>query len=128
MKGHGAKLPRKKQEAVAALIEAPTIKEAAEVVGIGQATLFRWLQEDDFKISYRQAKRRIVDQAIARLRKATSEAVSTLSDIMTDDGKPASSRVSAAKIILESAVKSVELDDLGYRIENLEREIEERRH
>ena len=36
MIGHGAKLPRKRQQAIAALIEAPTIKEAAGIVGIGE--------------------------------------------------------------------------------------------
>jgi hypothetical protein len=49
MIGHGAKLSRKRQQAIAALIEAPTIREAAGIVGIGEATLFRWLQDANFQ-------------------------------------------------------------------------------
>jgi hypothetical protein len=44
MTGHGQKLSRKKESAIAALISLPTIGDAAKLVGIGEKTLFRWLQ------------------------------------------------------------------------------------
>lgn len=40
---------------------------------------------------------------------------------MGDKDAPAGSRVTAAKTVLEMAVKAVELDDLAARIEALER-------
>jgi hypothetical protein len=120
MIGHGAKLPRKKQQAIAALIEATTIKEAAGVVGIGEATLFRWLQNTDFQSAYRDAKKRVVEQAIANVQRASGEAVETLKSIMIDDDMPASSRVACAKAILDTSVKAVELENLTARIEVLE--------
>ena len=116
MIGHGAKLPRKRQQAIAALIEAPTIREAAGIVGIGEATLFRWLQDIDFQSAYRDAKRRIVEQAIANIQRASGEAVQTLKSIMTDNSMPASSRVACAKAILDTAAKAVELENLTARI------------
>jgi len=121
MKGHGTKLPKKKHEAVVALLEHPTVKEAAQAVGIGEATLFRWLQVPDFQDAYREGKRQIVNHAISRLQQATAEAVETLREVMNDKGKPPSPRVSAAKAILEIAIKAVETEDILSRLEVLER-------
>ena len=123
MIGHGSKLPRKKQQAIAALIEAPTIKEAAGIVGIGEATLFRWLQDGDFQSAYRDAKRRVVDQAITRIQRISGQAVETLRNIMTDDNMPASSRVACAKTILDMSIKAIELENLEVRVKSLEEHI-----
>jgi len=40
---------------------------------------------------------------------------------MNDPKKPASARVSAARSILELAIKAIEIEDLEIRIEELER-------
>ena len=120
MIGQGAKITRKKEQAVAALIEQPTIRDAAQVADIGEATLFRWLQDPSFQSAYRDAKRRVVDQAISRLQRASSEAVETLRTIMNDRGKPASARVMAARTVLEYAVEAIEIEDLTERVEELE--------
>lgn len=52
----------------------PTISEAAKCTGIGEATLWRWLQDPGFQEKYREAKREVVAQAVSRLQKATSKA------------------------------------------------------
>ncbi|MGW8182080.1 MAG: hypothetical protein ACWGQW_25405, partial [bacterium] len=73
------------------------------------------------------ARRRVVQHAISRLQKVSSEAVDTLREIMTDPDKPATSRVTAARTILEMAVKAVELEDLEVRIEELEATVNEKK-
>ena len=120
MKAHGAKLPRKRHQAIAALIDQPTIKGAAQVAGIGEATLIRWMKDDTFKAAYRDAKRRIVDLAITRLQRASDEAVETLVAIMSDSDSPPTTRVACAKTILDMAVKAIQMDDVVSRIETLE--------
>jgi hypothetical protein len=120
MKVIGGKFSNKKSQAIAALLEKPTIKEAAETVGIAEATIFRWLQDPDFQKTYREAKRKLVDSAITRLQKITGEAVEALRAVMNDSESPASARVGAARVVLEMAVKAVELEDLGARLEALE--------
>ena len=60
MVGHGEKLSRKQEQAIVALLQQSTIAEAARVAGIGETTLWRWLQNDDFKVEYRSAKREAV--------------------------------------------------------------------
>jgi hypothetical protein len=49
-------------------------------------------------------------------------AVETLEAIMQDSEAPASARVSAAKAVLEMAIKAVELEDLEARITALEQQ------
>lgn len=125
MKGHGEKLSRKQEQAIVALLQMPTISEAAKCAGIGEATLWRWLQTPEFQDQYREAKRQAVSQAISRLQRATSKAVDTLESIMGDAASPSSSRVAAAKTVLEMALKAVELEDLAARIEALEKTLPE---
>jgi len=124
MKGHGAKFPRKSQEAIAALLTEPTIRDAAKTAGVGEKTLWRWLQDEDFCQSYREAKRQVVQQAVSRLQRITGEAVDVLRDVMADDTKPPSSRVAAARIVLDTALKFVELEDLEARVEALEKKLD----
>ncbi len=121
-----AKMTRKMEAAVAALLTAPTIATAAAAVGISEQTLWRWLQNSDFQERYREAKRQAVTQAIARLQQVSSEAVETLQQVMNDPETSASARVSAAKIVLEMALKGSELEDLAARLEQLERLIEQK--
>lgn len=118
---------RKKERAIMAMLTAPTMKQAADQAGIGETTLFRWLKISEFEQAYRQARRQALDQSISRLQQAASHAVSTLQDVMGDETAPHSSKVSAARAILDISFKAFELDDLGARIETLERQLESRR-
>jgi len=119
--GHGEKLSRKKDQAVMALITEPTMKAAADKIGITPRTLYKWLKMPEFRSAYMAAKREAVTVAVARLQQAAAEAVEALRSIMNDPKKPASARVSAARAILEMAIKAIEIEDLEVRIEELER-------
>ena len=120
MKANGGKLSRKQEQAIAALLSEPTIAAAAERVGVGEVTLWRWLQREDFRVDYQRARRETVAQAIAAIQQASSEAVQALREIMVDSEAPASSRVSAAKTVLEFALKGAELEDIEKRVAVLE--------
>lgn len=124
MHGHGAKLPRKQSEAIAALLLCETMEKAAQHIQVAPSTIYRWMQGDEFRAAYREAKGACVSQAIGRLQQASSEAVETLRTIMLDQNKPTSTRVQAAKIILETSIRGVELEDVDERIERLEQYIE----
>jgi uncharacterized protein YggE len=123
-----AGLSRKQDEAIVALLMVPTIAEASTRVGVGERTLFRWLQRDPaFQAAYREARRQAVQQAIARIQQATSTAVTTLEGVMTNPESPSSSRVSAARVVLEMALKAIELEDLEGRLVALELALQQRR-
>ena len=122
MSGTG-KLSRKKHMLIAELLQRPTIREAAEAVNLGEATAHRWLRDPTFQRSYKAARLQIVDFCISRVQKASSEAVDVLREILRDNTAPASSRVSASKIILELSLKGLEITDIFERLDNLEQAI-----
>jgi hypothetical protein len=120
MKGHGEKLSRKQEALISALLTAPRLADAAQTAGIGEVTAWRWLKDATFQAAYREARRAVVQHAIVQVQHATGEAVETLRSVMQDTEAPASAKVSAAKTILETSVKAVELEDLEARIMALE--------
>src|SRR5262249_6596386 len=118
MAGHGEKLTRKQEVAVAALLSEPTIKRAAERVGVGEKTLRLWLDDPGFKRSFAEARRQILTVAVARLVDGTSEAVTTLREALTTE--KASDRIAAARTLLDQALKATELLDLNNKVAELE--------
>ncbi len=121
MNGHGSKLPRMAEAAIAALIQHSTIDEAAAACGIGASTLRRWLALPDFQARYRAARARLVETAINRLQRDSAAAADALIGVAKDADAPAAARVSAARAVLSMAVETVQLIDLVDRVEMLER-------
>ncbi len=121
MKGHGAKSDRQREQAILTLLTHPTIPEAAAACGVGEATLWRWLQEPEFAERYRAARRQVVEGAIASLQQTATEAATTLKRNLSC-GTP-SVEVRAALAILEQAIKGAELLDLAERVAALEAQL-----
>ena len=117
-----AKLTPKQEKAIVALLTHPTVEAAAAVLNISPATIYRWLQDPAFDAAYRQARREAVRQAIARLQQVSGKAVDALLEVIDTEYTPAppAVRVSAAKTILEFALKAIEIEDLQARLEALE--------
>jgi hypothetical protein len=114
-------LTPRQEQSITALLGQGSLQAAAAASGINEKTLRRWLREDAvFQIAYREARRQVVQQAIVQVQQATGEAVATLRQVMQAAEAPASAKVSAAKTILETAIKAVELEDLEARIATLE--------
>ena len=121
MRGHGAKFGRKKEEAIVALLTQRNTEEAARAVGIGPATLLRWLQIPEFQAAFRAAKWAVYSQSIGRLHQMSTAAVSTLGKVMVDPSTPAATKVRAADSILNHTVKAIETENLEARLSELER-------
>lgn len=126
MKEKTSNYDRKKELALGALLTESTLEAAAKIAGISEVTLWRWLKDQEFAEAYRELKREAVGQAITRLQQISCQAVETLKTIMLDKESPASVRVSAAKSILEMAVKAIEIEDIARRVETLEKIAQEK--
>lgn len=130
MKGHGEKKTRKAEQFIAALLAHPSIEAAAKSVGIGSATAWRWMQDPKFAAQYREARREAMRHTTARLQEAAREAVECLREVQRS-GESESARVSAARTILEQALKAVDLEDVQERLDALEHAVrsqQERNH
>ena len=126
MKGHGEKLSRNQEKAIAALITHNSIPAAAGSIGIGEVTLWRWLKVGRFKAAYREARYQVVSQAIGKLQTNLTKAIDTLLEIAEDGEAPASARVTAARSIIDQSLKAAEVEDLVARVEQLELTIKEK--
>jgi len=124
MAGHGEKLGRKQEEAIAALLTQRNIEEAARAAGVGTRTLIRWLKLPDFGKEYRKARREAVHQSVARMQQATGAAASVVLKLMTDPNVPAAVKLRAAECVFDRAIKGVELEDIEARVAELERAAE----
>jgi hypothetical protein len=106
MSGHGEKMSRRQEAAIAALLCEPTHAAAAAKAGIGEATLRRWLRLPAFAAAYRAARRELVEAAVGRIQAATGQAVDTLLDVAKDGAKDGD-RVRAAVALLDHALRGL---------------------
>ena len=114
---------RKKSLAIASLLTAPRIADAAAAVGVSESTIDRWLAEPEFRAAYRAAQRQALQQAIGALQAAAGVAVTVLRAAMLDQSATAASRVAAARVVLEFSFRGAEMADLEERLEVVESQI-----
>ena len=116
-----AELTPRKLRAAEALVAGASHHMAAASVGMSGRTLRRWLQDPEF-IGVLESLRRIAfDEAMGLLRASALDAVRSLRSVLSDGHAPAPARVTAARAILELAVRSHEMNEIEGRIEQLER-------
>jgi hypothetical protein len=112
-----SKEPRKREQAIAALLTERSQAQAAAKAGISEATLQRWLNLPEFRAAYRQARRRLVEGAVGRIQAATGQAVDTLLAVARGGAKDGD-RVRAAVALLDHALRGLaDADDLHGRPE-----------
>ena len=120
-------LTPKQELLVGALLTHSTIQAAATAAGVSERQAHRWIREPMFSAAYRAARRDAVQQAIARLQQTSSAAVMVMLSLMADRSTPASVRLSAAKMVLEFALKAVELEEIETRLTALEAAVKDGR-
>jgi len=116
--GHGEKLSRRAEAAIAALLSHATISDAAQSAGDSKTTLWRWLQRDDFRHRLKAAQGTIFETALDTLKGSITDAVNCLRRNLTC--KSASVQVQAARSLVEYALKTHELLDVRARVSELE--------
>jgi len=99
-----------------------TIENAAASAGISQATVYRRLKDAEFQQELRQTKADMARRTAAMLTAAAGEAVKTLLALLKDS-IPSSSRLGAARAILELGVRFRESAELEERIAAMESHI-----
>ena len=111
---------RKTEEVIAALLQNPTIKEAATVTGLHENTVLRLMKQPEFQDQYRQARQALLESTLSKLQELSSQAVATLSVVMAAQKSPASAKVSAARTVLEMQLRLIETADILQRLAVIE--------
>ena len=110
--------PPRQQQALRALLEHPTIAAAAESCNLSERTLYRYLEDKDFREEYRRLRARLVEEVVAELQKGGVEAVGVLRRNFGAESESAQLR--AARTVLEFMLRGTEFVDLEARIAALE--------
>jgi hypothetical protein len=118
MGGHGDKVSRKQEAAIAALLAEPTVEAAAAKAGVAYSTLKGWLKRPEFKSAYAAARASVLERATALLARYSAAAVLVLAKNMTATAPRDSTR--AAVALLTNAFKAAELQDIEERLAALE--------
>lgn len=89
-------LTTKQRRAIGGLLTARTVQEAALVAGVGERTLYRWLEDAAFRQELRQAEGNMIHDAGRRLLSGQDQALDALEDLITRASKDADRRLAAA--------------------------------
>ncbi|MBI1795178.1 MAG: helix-turn-helix domain-containing protein [Chloroflexi bacterium] len=109
----------KQQKAIAALLSERTAKDAAKKAGIGERTLYNWLNEPAFRAALRTAENEILETATRRLSAGQSHALDALETLM-QKAKHESTRHAAAVSWLTMFLKYHDIHDIEERLTALE--------
>lgn len=96
-----------------------TIRAAAELIGISEATAYSISSSDEFRQSVARLRSEAVFIAVGALSDAASEAVATLRQLLGSEHEP-SVRLNAAKAILNTVAPFSEHGELRQRISDIE--------
>jgi hypothetical protein len=103
---------------VAALLTAGSIEAAATAAGVSRNTVFRWLQEDAFRVELARARARLFDETMMQLQEVMRESVRVLAGLLKSRNEGVRAR--AAGLALGLGMKAAEAVDLSERVRRLE--------
>ena len=113
------------EKVIAALLATSTREEAAEKLGINSRTIRRYFDDPEFLIDTTEATKGIISNSTQQIQKSLSPAITTLKAIVEDKDANIHARVSAARSLLEYGIRLTEINDIGKRLDALEKLMEE---
>lgn len=106
-----------------ALLNARTIKEAAQIAGISESRMYEYAREPTFQKRLCAESSAALKVASKHLAENAGSAVAVLCEVMEDESNPVQARVAAADKVIGHALKVSERVDVLARIEELERAV-----
>jgi len=97
-------LSQRQVRAVGCILQTSTLEEAAELAGVGESTLWRWMRDTRFVKALKDAEVLILDDTIRRILTCQHEAITVLHDTMTGDASPGI-KLRAAVATLDMAMR-----------------------
>ena len=106
------------QALVAALAAGTTKQGVARLIGVGERTIYRRLEDPEFRRRVDQARGELVSRTVGRLADAGSAAVTTLLALLKADSENV--RLGACRAILELGLRLRESEEFERRLSVLE--------
>ena len=124
MSGHGAKLGRKLEQVVVALLTARNLEEAAKSVGVSTKTLLRWQKLPEFDRAFREARTVTFRQSLARLQQASGPGGDDAAKDLVDHSALQALKARCAYYVLDQTRKGMETEEIEARVSELEKATE----
>ena len=109
-----------KEKALQALLVSRTRTEAAAVAGLGVSTLREYLKDPEFCAEYKKAAEGMIESATTQLQDSMTASICRLRAIVEDDNAGSMAQISAARSLLEYALKFTEFNDILRELEERE--------
>ena len=113
-----------KEKALAALLTYPTVKAAAQAVGLSESAFRRYKRDPEFAAAYKQRCSVMLETATDKAKAGLPPAIERLNAIVQDDKQPAQHQIAAARAMLEYSLRLIEATDFEARLQALEAETE----
>ncbi len=98
----------KDERILSALISCPTIRAASKKCDVSETQIYARLKDDGFRKRYDDLRLSIVDAAVQKLQQSITTAADTVISLASDNKIPAAVRLSAAKTVMELALRMAE--------------------
>ena len=113
-------LTPKMQAVIRALLAGESRDEAARIAGTSLRSVYRWARLPHFVSELRRARTVMLDATATALASGSASCAKVLVDIAQRGGPLDATRVSAARAVIDLAVRFEEQGEMARRIEELE--------
>lgn len=127
-KGEGPaidKLTARQTRAILALVQSPTVEDAAKQANVGRSSVYLWMRQPDFRAKLVEARAELFRDGLDALRAATLKAVAVLGALMISRNE--NTRRLAAQAILALGLRAHEAVVVEDRLRHLEKIIDDNR-
>lgn len=121
---HGLQTESNRSVAAALLGAGKSVSYAAEAISVSRATLYRWIQEPEFKALIASHRGVVLGEALGRLTELALSAVDVLARSLGSENE--SNRLRAATAILDRLMTIREATEVAERLAALEAKLEAR--
>lgn len=120
------KLSIKQELAINELLKGNSIVDSAKNIGISEATLNRWIANDQFKLVLNDRKKKIVDNCIESINLMGNKAIKVLNNILDNENASDNIKLNASKTVLDMILKFNEQNNIIDKIQEIECLLNER--
>ena len=110
-----------RERILAGLLANTTVTATASATGISEATIYRYLKNDDFKREYEERRRDMLADNCHALQASMGKAIKELVAVIDDEDTSPQVRLNAIDMLLRHSYRLTEQVEIMERLEKLEK-------